>query len=240
MNLTSSKVKWLIRMARAGQPAIIAEKVRRRFYSNSASFCLRRDLTQAFEAPAAKIPITVRPVQAAEAADFFKPNVPGLSPDEINDRIARWGFFQAGIPRCYVAVDQNGVPCYAQWVMSSADNDRIQEFFRGAFPVLAPDEALLEGAFTPASHRGQGIMPRAMALIAERAGDFGARYVITFVAENNIPSLKGCVRSGFFPHMLRRFEWRLLRPRVSFLPLSQGRPFPLLQDKDQALSSRGA
>jgi hypothetical protein len=41
---------------------------------------------------------------------------------------------------------------------------------------LSPDEALLEGAFTPESHRGQGIMPQAMASIAEKAKDLGARY----------------------------------------------------------------
>jgi RimJ/RimL family protein N-acetyltransferase len=205
----------------------MVEKVRRKIYSNSMSFCLRRDLTQAFEAPAAKIPVIVRPAQDAEAANLFAPDAPGLSPDEIDDRIARWGLFEAGIPRCYVAIDQNGVPCYAQWLMSSADNDRIQEFFGGVFPILAPDEALLEGAFTPESHRGQGIMPRAMALIAERASDFGARYVITFVGEGNIPSLKGCQRSGFAPYRIRKAQWRLLRPQVSFLPLSEGKPYPL-------------
>ncbi len=47
---------------------------------------------------------------------------------------------------------------------------------------LPPNEALLEGAYTPASHRGLGIMPAAMALIAEKAETIGARYVITFVA----------------------------------------------------------
>ena len=96
-----------------------------------------------------------------------------------------------------MAIDQNGDPCYAQWPISAVDNERIQKYFRGTFPVLAPDEALLEGAFTPESHRGKGIMPRAMALIAEGARNLGARYVITFVAEENIPSLKGCKRAGF-------------------------------------------
>jgi RimJ/RimL family protein N-acetyltransferase len=135
-------------------------------------------------------------------------------------------FFQTGIPQCYVAIDQNGDPCYAQWLMSSVDNDRIQEYFRGTFPVLASDEALLEGAFTPESYRGRGIMPQAMALIAERAKNLRARYVITFVAEENIPSLKGCKRAGFVPYMIRKTNWRLLRPRVTFFPLPQGQLYP--------------
>jgi hypothetical protein len=115
--------------------------------------------------------------------------------------------------------------------MSSAENDRIQEYFRGTFPILAPDEALIEGAFTPESHRGLGIMPRAMALIAERATDFGARYVLTFVGEDNIPSLKGCKRAGFAPYMLRKTDWRLLRPRANFLPLPEDKPYPVNQEK---------
>ena len=109
--------------------------------------------------------------------------------------------------------------------MSAVDNERIQKYFRGTFPVLAPDQALLEGAFTPESHRGKGIMPRAMALIAEGARNLGARYVITFVAEENIPSLKGCKRAGFVPCMLRKTKWRLLRPRVTFLPFPQRQPY---------------
>jgi GNAT superfamily N-acetyltransferase len=234
MNRARSKLTWLALLLKAGQPRLILEKLRRKIYSSSTSFCLRRDLTQSFEAPTAKISITVRPLQGAEAANLFNANAPGLSANEMNDRIGRMGLFRNGIPQCHVAIDENGAPCYAQWLMSSADNDRIQEYFRGTFPVLAPDEALLEGAFTPESHRGQGIMPRAMALIAERARDFGARYVITFVADDNIPSLKGCKRSGFAPYMLRKMDWRWLRPRVTFLPLSEGKPYPL--DREKAMS----
>ncbi|MFL5111096.1 MAG: hypothetical protein ACJ8DL_10390 [Microvirga sp.] len=54
-----------------------------------------------------------------------------------------------------------------QWLMSSDQNWQIQTI--GAFPKLKPDEALLENAYTPASHRGLGIMPAAMALIAAKA-----------------------------------------------------------------------
>jgi len=231
MNRARSKLTWLILSVKAGQPGLILEKVRRKIYSNSASFCLRRDLTQSFEPPVAKIPITVRPIQDAEAAHLFNTGAPGLSACEIGDRIARTGFYRSEIPQCYVAIDKNGAPCYTQWLMSSADNGRIQEFFRGAFPVLAPDEALLEGAFTPESHRGLGIMPRAMALIAEKARDFGARYVITFVGKDNIPSLKGCQRAGFAPYRVRTIDWRWLRHRVAFLPLSKAYPYPLEQEK---------
>ena len=47
-------------------------------------------------------------------------------------------------------------------------------------------------------------MSAAMALIAERATNFGARYVLTFVEEHGIASLKACRRAGFMPHLLHR------------------------------------
>jgi len=107
------------------------------------------------------------------------------------------------IAGAFVAVDErDGRPCYIQWLFGAADNDFIRRL-RG-FPQLAADEALLEGAYTPASHRGLGIMPAAMGLIAEKAETIGARYVITFVDQNNIPSLKGCQRCGFSPDLLHR------------------------------------
>jgi hypothetical protein len=232
-----SQLTRLVLLLKTREPGLILKGLRRKVYSNSDFFCLRRDLTQPFDTPTAKIPIAVRPIQKGEAENLFDATVPGLSAAEVIDRTGRMDFFQTGIPECYVAIDQNGDPCYSQWLMSSVDNDRIQEYFRGTFPVLAPDEALLEGAFTPESHRGRGIMPRAMALIAERGKNLGARYVITFVAEENIPSLKGCKRAGFVPYMIRKTNWRLLRPRVTFSPLPQGQPYPF--DRQEVSAKAG-
>lgn len=220
-----SQFTRLVLLLKTRQLSLILKVLRRKLYSNSNFICLRRDLTQSFKVPAAKIPIiAVRPIQNREAASLFDATAPGLSAAEIIDRTGRMEFFQAGIPLCYVAIDQSGEPCYAQWLMTSVDNGRIQQYFHGAFPVLAPDEALLEGAFTPESHRGKGIMPRAMALIAESARNFGARYAITFVTEENEASLKGCKRAGFVPYMLRKTKWRWLRPRVTSLPLAETHP----------------
>jgi hypothetical protein len=230
-----SRLKRLVLLLKTRQPGLILKVLRQKVYSGSNFFCLRRDLTESFVAPTAKISLTVRPIQKGEAENLFDATVPGLSAAEVIDRTGRMELFQTGIPLCYVAIDQNGDPCYAQWLMSSVDNERIQKYFRGTFPVLAPDQALLEGAFTPESHRGKGIMPRAMALIAEGARNLGARYVITFVAEENIPSLKGCKRAGFVPYMLRKTKWRLLRPRVTFLPLPQRQPY---SREDEGVSSK--
>ena len=133
---------------------------------------------------------------------------------------------QSTIPTCYVAVTPDGDPCYMQWLIGPSENDRVKEFFVDRFPWLAPDEALLEYAFTLEAYRGQGIMSCAMARrIAEQAADFGARWVITFVFDDHIPSLKGCKRAGFVPYLTRREQWWLFHRRLTFTPLPAGTPY---------------
>ena len=222
MRRTKSKLKWVLSLVRAGETGLILKLLRGKIYSSSISICLRRDLADPFEAPAAKVPITVSAARERDAAALFDAAIPGLCAEEMKDRATRWGLFQSGISGCYVALDSGGLPCYAQWLLISADNHRIRDFFGGTFPTLKLDEALVEGVFTAGSHRGQGIMSEAMSLIAERASGLGVRYLMAFVAEDNIASLKGFKRAGFVPYMLWRTDWRLLRPRVKFVPLPNG------------------
>jgi hypothetical protein len=87
--------------------------------------------------------------------------------------------------------------------MGPEHNEAIADFFDGRFPRLCCDEALLENAYTPLAYRGKGIMPAAMAMIAERAFQMGRRYVLTFVSRDNIPSIKGCTMAGFRPYVVR-------------------------------------
>jgi hypothetical protein len=99
-------------------------------------------------------------------------------------------------------------------------------------PRLAPGEALLEGAYTPDTHRGLGIMAHAMARIAEHAKELGASSVITFVAADNIASLKGCKKAGFYPYVERKVIWRYGRRQAVFTPLSSAFRFPHEQERE--------
>ena len=135
-------------------------------------------------------------------------------------------FLGEEIPTCYVAVTQAGAPCYMQWLISSEYNDSILSRFNHVFPLLAPDEALLENAFTPEAYRGLGIMSFAMAHIAKKAESLNARWVITFVEKDNVPSLKGCKKAGFVPYLLRDDRWFLFHRRLTWTPLPDGTPYP--------------
>lgn len=218
-----------LRLAAKARTGELLEKARGRLrsgaYAQQRSFGLRRDLQNPFEAPAAKIPITIRKVTEGDVSFLFPaPNV-DLPAPERRELAWRRQMLKTGTPTCYVAVDQrDGRPCYVQWLLGAAQNPTIQKL--GCFPTLKSDEALLENAYTPVNYRGMGIMAAAMALIAERAAEFDARYVLTFVGVDNIASLKGCERAGFSPYLVRiqqQYCFNLIR-RLAFEDLPEPVP----------------
>lgn len=186
-----------------------------RIYSDSTSLGLRRDLSVPFTPPTAKIPLSVRPLAPTDDLSALDP-APGLAPDEAFSRLAQQRLLHSGLRTCFVAIAEDGKPCYMQWVIPAADNEKLRSFFGNLYPVLGPEEALLEGAYTPEAYRGKGVMSAAMSHVAARAGDFGARWVITFVDEQNTASVKGCLRAGFTPYVKRYERFRLFYRQISF------------------------
>src|SRR5437667_2129487 len=217
-----ARVRDLLRLVFAGRGRRMWRAVSYRLYSNSASVGLRRDLRAPGLAPppAAKRPLQVRPLTADDELAWLDVRDPGLSDDQVYARLGQARLLRSGIETCHVAVEPDGKACYMQWLILSNENERVRGFFGNLYPRLAPDEALLEGAYTPEAYRGQGIMAAAMAQIAERASQYGARWVVTFVDDTNVASLKGCARAGFVPYLRRDERFRLFRRRVSFTPVS--------------------
>jgi RimJ/RimL family protein N-acetyltransferase len=203
------------RLVLAGNAAKAWWALTYRMYSDSTSLGLRRDLTIPFAGPTAKIPITVRPLAPSDDLSALEPTA-GLGADERFWRLTQLRMLRSGLRICYVAIAPEGKPCYMQWVIPPSENARVRAIFGNLYPTLASDEALLEGAYTPDAYRGKGIMGAAMAQVAERAGEFGARWVITFVDEQNEASVKGCIRAGFAPYLRRRERFRLFFRHVTF------------------------
>ncbi len=211
---------------RSGQVGVVANELRRRLWSDWTHYGLSRDLDDPFVAPNAKIPLEIRALRESDLAKLLGMNADYVSARGPYVRMHRLNFVGEGIGTCYVAATTGDEPCYMQWLMRASENDGIRRYFKGIFPLLDPDVALLEYAFTREDYQGQGIMPAAMARIAEKARTHDARRVITFVDHHNIPALKGCQRAGFRPYLIRVDRWRLFRRRVSFRPLPAGTPYP--------------
>lgn len=216
--MKSSTLRAVGGMVRRGQVVDLTSAVRDKLYGERRAVGLRRDLHEPFESPDARMPISVRPAQADDVARLLRPS-PDDSASDLLDKAARQAIADAGLRVCWVAVTEDGTPCYMQWLLDASQRDEVHEHFKGTFPPLTPDTALLEGAYTPPEHRGQRIMPAAMARIAAHAGQLGARYVITFVGDGNVPSLKGCERAGFAPYLRRTERFRLGHCHVDFAPV---------------------
>ena len=107
------------------------------------------------------------------------------------------------------------------WLLTSRDNALVRARWGELLPELQPDEALFEGPYTAESDRGLGIMKDACRRILEVARDSGVRYVMGFIAEQNVPSLKVAEFGGFAPFVKREERWFLFRRRIRFLPLSE-------------------
>lgn len=218
-----SRARDLGRLVLGGNAAKAWWAVTYRIYSDSASIGLRRNLAIPFTGPKAKIPISVRRLDRTDDLSALQPE-PGLSADEAYWRLGQRRLLETGLRTCYVAIAPEGKPCYMQWVIPASESDRLRAVFGNLYPVLRPDEALLEGAYTPEAYRGKGIMSAAMAEVAERATDHGARSVITFVDEQNEASLKGCLRAGFTPYLKRHEKFRFFHRQVIFQPIQPAQP----------------
>ncbi len=215
----ASEIGALVTLLRKGNLTTAADRIRRALHSDFIFLGLLRDLDVAFPAPSAPIELTIRPMRSDDLPLLLDSDAAGLSGEGRYQRLARRRLVEQEIPTCYVAATEDGTPCYMEWLVGPDENDRIQAVWGGFFPVLRPGEALLEGAFIPEAYRGRRIMPAAMARIAERAADLGARWVITFVDEGNIASLKGCERAGFALYLRRRVTWRWFRRSITPEPL---------------------
>jgi GNAT superfamily N-acetyltransferase len=213
-----TRARDLSRLVLNEGPAKAWAAIRYRVYSDSTSLGLRRDLSQPFDKPMAKISITVRPLASTDDLSALDPE-PDLPADEALSRLAQRRLVGSGLRVCYVAIAPEGKPCYMQWAIPATENERMRAVFGNLYPVLRADEALLEGAYTPTAYRGKGVMGAAMAQVAERAADFGARWVITFVDERNSASVKGCVRAGFAPYLRRHEKFRWFYRQIQFEPI---------------------
>ncbi|MFC0605150.1 GNAT family N-acetyltransferase [Winogradskyella pulchriflava] len=193
----------LLDLIKKGELRFLIKGISKRVFSKTEAFGLKRDLTEEFSTPNASIAISIRPYKPSDKTHFVA--------DLQND-----GLIEKDIPTCYIATTDKDIPCYRQWLMDAKQNNKIQEFWGDAFPILKDDEAIVESVFTIPEFRGKGIMPTALDRISRKAKDFGARYVMLFVEIDNIPSLKGCHRSGFSPYVLRTERWFFLKRTIVF------------------------
>jgi GNAT superfamily N-acetyltransferase len=210
------KARTALLMVRNRETSEIFRELAHRVYSQEASYLLRRDLAiPLITRPVAKISFHIRPIESRDMEQI------------LEERPRRLPVLLANIPTCYVAQTSDGSICYMQWLVTADQQNRLIPYFKGELADYGEDTVLLEFAYTFKRFRGAGIMSAAMAEIAEKGLELGARWASTYVKSDNIASLKGCANAGFHPHMVRSESWRAFRLQQAFTPLTQTAPIHL-------------
>lgn len=213
------RIQTMAQLIREGEWEHLVQSGKSHWRSEVKAHGLRRDLSTPFTAPDAQIPLSIRPIAPRDVPLLLEAGASELTAAGKAERAIRKRMIEANLSTCYVAVTENDEPTYMQWLLGPEENDRIAEIFGDRFPRLQSGEMLLEGAFTLEQWRGKKIMAAAMARIAELGAQHGARWVITFVTVDNVPSLKGCAKAGFEPYIERTGQWRQFRHKSTFASL---------------------
>lgn len=149
--------------------------------------------------------LVLRPFVTHDLDSLLEPDLVHASRAERREVVRRIEHLAQDIPCCLVAEDpREQEPVFMQWMMTANSNDAIQRYFKGRFPRLHRGDALLENAYIPKRHRGKGVMSRAISAVVEHARGENLRWLVTFIDKHNTPSLKGCLRAGFYPFAIRR------------------------------------
>ena len=217
---------FLWRFARNGDFSTLAKIAKSQVWSDIDAIGSSFDMTQPYEPVASLFPMKLRPARDEDLELLLATNVPGLDPDDREERLVRQHMRTLGFLHCVVVVNEEDQPCFLQWLILSSENAVLAEAYHGLYPPLKPHQALVEGAYIPPAFRGKKVMPAAKRIVCEYARDFGVTEVITFVRSTNIASLKGCQRAGFVPVMTRVSSHRFGRSSLTFKPLAPGTPYP--------------
>ena len=167
--------------------------------------------------PSAKIPLVVRQLRPEDDLSFIA-DVPGLPPRVAQMRMDQRWLMSGDLPPPWVAVDPDGAVCFMTFLLTARDNEVIRARWGELLPQLQPDEALIEGPFAEESARGLGIMKEVAGRLLQIARDSGVRYVMGFIGEQNVATLKVVELGGLTPFVKRDESWFLFRQRIRFLP----------------------
>jgi len=122
-------------------------------------------------------------------------------------------------PTLYGAETSRGRPIYCQWLIRPPEMPRMEDCVPDTYEPLGEDEAMLEGAYTFTEFRGKKAMSDGMWQLLAIARDEGYASALTHVADDNVPSLRGCAAVGFVPDHAHVSVRRLTRRRTDRLPV---------------------
>ncbi len=208
----------VLALARHGGWQYAAQQATERVWGTRVYFGLRCDLERLPPRRPAALPLIMTPRDCA-TFDGLDQELSRTSGAEYLEVLLRVWLCEADIRELFVADGPDGQPAYCQWLVTQPDQWRLHEHAPGHWPVLHADEVLVEGAYTFLGYRRRGALADGMWQLLARARAEGARAAITYVADDNRASLRGCAGVGFELDHVRRNDRRLGFRRSALLPI---------------------
>jgi hypothetical protein len=181
--------------SRVGAPTA-ARKLADHMWHTTVNLVLRCDLDALPDLRPAQLDVQMVATEPT-AFDGFRNELQVTRGADLIEAYARHCMCADGVQTLYVSSTPDGSPIFAQWLISPDDQNVLDQHAPGRYQRLAADEFFVDGAYTFTAHRGKGAMGSGMAQLLRIARDRGARWAITFVAPDNVPSLRGCAAVGF-------------------------------------------
>ncbi len=192
-----NKAQSALRIIRNGGPGPFLHHLRCQFYDRATFLALERLLDEEVE----PVPCAVD-YELAVASDEDMEEVGAAGKSEGGESawelIGRKWYYDSGFRDCYLARDRaTGEPCFVQFVVPRAQYDQIDPGFGHRLPPIRDDELWMENSYTFKKFRGKKVMSSVLIDLGEIARKQGFRRIVTYIREDNVPSIKGCQRAGF-------------------------------------------
>ncbi len=181
---------------------IVLKGIFDKLYSDKVSIVLRRDAKKENKTPRVFVKLSFRIFKKEDEKYFVN--------DYENIALIK------KLPYCYVAITEDDIPCFRIWLIDYHQNKKIKKYWGNSYPQLKPNEVFMESAYTTPKYRGLGIMPNAMALLAEKINQNGVRFAIMTTPITNINSIKASYYAGFRPFKLKKEKHFLFYKSVIF------------------------
>jgi hypothetical protein len=121
----------------------------------------------------------------------------------------RKNFYEKGFKNCYIGKTiESGEMASITWLVTAGDVKKTG--FEHRYPFIKEDDIIGENIYTLKKFRGRGFMDAAGRQKEEIAAKQGFKRILFIVREDNISSLKSCIRNG---HLVYR---RLMISHVLF------------------------
>ena len=201
-----------------------------RVYSDDTSVVVRKHPLEERDPAKAADHARVRPASREEVFTLVATaRAQGLEAQELWDRrLLRHFAGTLGVDGCYVADGADAGPAFMQYLFTADDNDRLRDYFQGAYPLLGADEALLEHLYVAPEARSPGFVVECISQVADEARRRGASTAISLIEPSNKGALFVNHLAGFRAHGVRRCKRRLSRRTYEFEPWPAGSPTSLM------------